>query len=107
VEVANAGNTQAQDIYALRYAREKGLYTITGSDNHRSHENSVIYGVGLEKPLDSSADWVQHILTRQPHTLLCPPDRWDGTTGAEPLIQTFVMDENNERVRMPEGWLQD
>lgn len=106
VEVANAGNTPAQDAYAMRYARQKGLYTIAGSDNHLSDARSVLYGVGLPHPLRSESDWVQHILTRQPHTLLCPDDRWDGTTENEPLIRTFVMDENNERVEMPQRWLQ-
>lgn len=105
IEVANAGNTPAQDVYAMRYVREKGLYTIAGSDNHKSHEDSVLYGVGLDHPLTGTQDWVQHILLRQPHELLCPADRWDGDTTGEPLIRTFVMDENNERVEMPQGWL--
>ena len=105
IEVANAGNSPAQDVYALRYARQKGLYTIAGSDNHKSGAHSVLYGVGMSRPLCSVGDWVRHILARQPHTLLCPADRWDGTTQEEPLMRTFVMDENNERVEMPRDWL--
>ena len=105
IEVANAGNTQPQDAYAARYCKERGIYTIAGSDNHKSREDSVLYGVGLDRRLDSAADWVQHVLTRQPHTLLCPASRWDGSPAGEPLIRTFVMDESNERIEMPADWL--
>ena len=90
IEIANAANTPAQDVYALRYAKEKGLYTLAGSDNHLSREGSTLYGVGLEAPLASCADWVQHIRNRAPHTLLCPPERWDADTACEPLIQVCV-----------------
>lgn len=107
IEVANAGNTPAQDAYARRYALEKGLYTIAGSDNHLSHAGSVLYGVALEEKLTSPQDWVWHVLTRQPHELICPPDRWDGGTAAEPLIRTYVLDENETRLEMPAGWLQE
>ena len=89
-EVANAGNTPAQDAYAMRYAMRKGLYTISGSDNHKSHEGSVLFGVGLDKPLDSAQDWVQHVLARQPHTLLCPAERFAAPTAGEPLIHTVL-----------------
>ncbi|MBQ8201174.1 MAG: PHP domain-containing protein [Clostridia bacterium] len=104
VEIANAGNTPAQDVYAAHYARQHQLYTITGSDNHRSHEDSALYGVALDQPLDSIQDWVQHILTRQPHVLLCPADRWDSPTEAEPLIRTYRMDAANQRVELHGDW---
>lgn len=90
IEVANAGNTPAQDVYAMRYAMRKGLYTIAGSDNHKSHEGSVLFGVGLDRPLDSSQDWVQHVLARQPHALLCPAERFAAPTADEPLIHTLL-----------------
>ena len=90
IEVANAGNTPAQDAYAMRYARQKCLYTIAGSDNHKSHEGSVLFGVGLDRPLYSSQDWVQHVLARQPHALLCPAERFAAPTADEPLIHTLL-----------------
>ena len=90
IEVANAGNTPAQDVYAMRYAMRKGLYTIAGSDNHKSHEGSVLFGVGLDRPLDSTQDWVQHVLARQPHALLCPAERFAAPTADEPLIHTLL-----------------
>ena len=105
IEVANAGNTPAHDASAARYAKAKGLYTIAGSDNHRSHDGSMLFGVGLDKRLDSINDWVQHIRRKEPHTLLCPADRWDADPATEPLIRTFLMDQNNERTEMPLDWL--
>lgn len=105
IEVANAGNTPAQDAYAMRYARRRGLYTITGSDNHRSHEDSVLYGVGLDARLESAADFVRHIRTRQPHTLLCPPGRFDAPTTGEPLISTFLLDEDGAQPWPQPDWL--
>ncbi len=104
IEVANAGNSPAQDAYARRYAQAKGLYTITGSDNHRSPGFDPIYGVGLDAPLTSAAGWVQHVLTRQPHHLLCPAGRWDYSTAAEPLIRTFLSAPDGTEIALPEGW---
>lgn len=91
IEVANAGNTPAQDAYAWRYAQEKGLYTIAGSDNHRSSEDSQIYGVALPYRLDSVDEWVQHVLQRKPVELLCPADRFDADPAQEPLIRTRLI----------------
>lgn len=105
VEVANAGNTPAQDAYAMRYALRKGLYTITGSDNHRSSEHSTLFGVGLDAKLESSADFVRHILTRQPHTLLCPPERFAAPTAEEPLIRAFALNENEEQLPYATDWM--
>lgn len=97
VEVANAGNTPAQDAYAWRYAQEKGLYTIAGSDNHRSREDSQIYGVALPYRIDSVQDWVEHIRQRRPHELICPPDRFGTDPSAEPLIRTLMIGDNGQK----------
>ena len=105
VEVANAGNTPAQDAYAMRYAQRKGLYTITGSDNHRSGENSTLFGVGLDARLESPADFVRHVLTRQPHTLLCPTERFAAPTADEPLIRAFAINESEEQLPYDAGWM--
>lgn len=105
VEVSNAGNTPAQDAYAWKYAAARGLYLTAGSDNHRSREGSVLYGVALDKPLTSSADWVRHVLARQPHTLLCDAARFSSDVTKEPLIPVFLLDENEERIPLPMDWL--
>lgn len=106
IEVANAGNTPAQDAYAARYAAARGLYTIAGSDNHRSDENSVLYGVGFEEPLQSAADFVQRVLTRQPRTLLCPADRFDIDPTQEPLLPAYWFNREEEFVPLPMDWLE-
>ncbi len=106
VEVANAGNKPVQDALCRRYAEAKGLYTTAGSDNHHSLENRALYGVGLDRKLDSSADWVKHILNREPHTLLCPADRFDTPTSpADLLLPAHWLNEQDEFVAMPLDWL--
>lgn len=105
IEVANAGNTQPQDAYAARYCKERGIYTIAGSDNHKSSENSVLYGVGLDKPVASAAEWVQHILQKRPHTLIVPEGRFDGDPTVEPLIPSYWLNAQEEFVQLPMDWL--
>ena len=105
IEVANAGNTPAQDAYAMRYAMRHGLYTIAGSDNHKSHEGSVLYGVGLDHRLASGAEFAAHILSRQPHTLLSPAARFDAPTTAEPLIRTLLLTPDGQQNELPTGWM--
>lgn len=105
VEAANAGNPPEQDAYTARYVKAKGLYTTAGSDNHRSHEGSMLFGVGLDKRLDSSADWVAHILRREPHTLLCPADRFDADVSQPPALPTLWLNEQDEFEPMNMDWL--
>ena len=105
VEVANAGNTPAQDAYAARYAKARGLYTIAGSDNHRSHEGSPLFATALDQPVATPADWVQHILTRQPHTLVVPEGRFDGDPTVEPLIPAYWLNPADEFVPLQMDWL--
>ena len=106
IEVANAGNTPAQDAYAARYARARGLYTIAGSDNHRAGEKTVLYGIGLEERLNSAADFVQHILSRRPNRLLCPANRFDANPADEPLLPAFLLDADDQFVPLPMDWLE-
>ena len=105
IEVANAGNTPAQDAYAARYCKARGIYTIVGSDNHKSHEGSVLYGVGLDKTVTTVAEWVAHILNKQPHTLIVPEGRFDGDPTVEPLIPSYWLNEQEEFVQLPMDWL--
>ncbi len=105
IEAANAGNPPAQDAYAARYAKARGLYTIAGSDNHCSREGSVLYGVGLDRPIDSAADWVRHILQQKPRTLLCPADRFDVDPTQEPLLPAYWLNADDAFVPLPMDWL--
>ena len=105
IEVANAGNTAAQDAYAARYCKARGIYTIAGSDNHKSHEGSTLFGVGLDYRLDSSADFVRHILTRQPHTLLCPAERLTVDPLQEPLLPAYQLNAQGDFEPLPMDWL--
>ncbi len=104
IEVANAGNTAVQDAYAWQYAQKHGLYTIVGSDNHKSHPGSPLFSVGLDKPLDSAADWVQHVLTRQPHHLHFDRSRLDADVSQEPLLPTSRIDEDGSIVPLTGDW---
>ena len=105
IEVANAGNTPAQDAYAARYCQTRGIYTLAGSDNHHSNACSPLYGVGLDKPVDSAAEWVQHILQKKPHTLIVPDGRLDIDPTAEPLIPSYWLNAQEEFVQLPMDWL--
>ncbi len=96
-EVANAGNTPAQDAYAYRYAKAHGLYMLAGSDNHHSLPDSPLFGVALDARLTSAADWVAHILRREEHRLVFDEGRLNADVTQEPLIQAFRVDENDQR----------
>ena len=65
----------------------------------------MLYGVGLEQRLDAAADFVQHILSRQPRTLLCPADRFDADPAQEPLIPAHWFNEAEQFVPLPMDWL--
>ena len=107
VEAANAGNPPEQDAYTARYAKVKGLYTTAGSDNHRSKEGATLFGVGLDRRLTASADFVQHILHRDPHTLLCPADRFDADISQPPALPAFWLNEKDEFEPMNMDWLSE
>ena len=105
IEVANAGNPPTQDAYAMRYCKVRGIYTTAGSDNHKSHEGSPLFGVALDQPLTCAQDWVQHILARQPHTLIVPEGRFDGDPTVEPLLPAWRYNEQEEFVPLAMDWL--
>ena len=65
----------------------------------------MLFGVGLDYKLDSSADWVQHILQRKPHTLLCPGDRFNEALSPTLELPAFWMNEQDELVLMDMNWL--
>ncbi len=106
IEASNAGNTPEQDAYAHRYARARSLIMTAGSDNHMSREGCPLYGVELSDPLHSAADWVQHILRREPHRLICDESRIAVDPTAEPLMTpAWLYDEKGEKHPLPLDWL--
>ncbi len=106
VEAFNAGNTPAQDAYAWRYAQAKGLYMTAGSDNHRSSAGCSLYGVAFSTPLADVHDWVHRVRTRAPHSLIFDERRIAADISAEPLMSpAYLLDENEQRLPLPTGWL--
>lgn len=81
-EVGNAGNAQEEDARAMRYARAKNLLMTAGSDNHHSPA-AQLFGVELNRRLNSIDDYVQMILNREPIGLHVPEERFI-LSGEEP-----------------------
>ncbi len=105
VEVANATNTPQQDTYAWQYAQHYGLYTVSASDAHICSPERQYFGVGLEQRLTSSADWVQHVLTRGPHTLLCSEERFHADLTQEPLLPAYRVEPDESLSPLNMDWL--
>ncbi len=68
VEGVNAGNEDAWNTLAMRYAASLGVPITAGSDNHRADRmcRDALAGVLLDRPLTSSADYARRILDREP-----------------------------------------
>ena len=75
VEVANVGNDQLDDARAYLYAEQKGLLMTAGSDNHKSPPKAV-FGIELDKRLESIDDYVRIILQRGKIGLHVPEERF-------------------------------
>ncbi|MDR0998255.1 MAG: PHP domain-containing protein [Treponema sp.] len=78
VEAANAGNhEQAYDALAMDYAGKIGLPVTAGSDIHSTDqlEEGDIYGVYLEKPLESAAAYAKALRNGSIRGLRAPEDR--------------------------------
>ena len=59
----------------------------------------------LDKPVTTVAEWVAHILNKQPHTLIVPEGRFDGDPTVEPLLPSYWLNEQEEFVQLPMDWL--
>ena len=110
VEVANAGNKAPEDAAALVYAREKGLYMVCGSDNHKSgpekRDPAATWGVETQERLTCPADWVRTILERRPIRLLCPEERLIPEPGAA-VTESFWLDDDEQAVPTGRKWLHE
>jgi hypothetical protein len=80
VEAANAGNHErSYDALAMRYAKKLGLPATAGSDIHDAEQafNGELFGVYLDKKLNSIADYVAAIKNREIAGLSASPGRCD------------------------------
>ena len=93
-EAANGGNRPVNDRYAYAYAKEFHLPMTAGSDNHFSVPGSgrPIYGVELEKKLETIGDFVQLILNHGKIGLHVPQDRFVPEEKEEALVSFFLND---------------
>lgn len=107
VEVANAGNDPVNDYYARLYAREYGLTMTAGSDNHRSHEGSTIFGVGFQDRLTSEQDFAARIRQHCQPTLLVPTERWQKPVDPVLPLECELLDTQGGAYRYRQPWLQD
>lgn len=62
VEVYNANRTEFENHMAQVYAKEYGLLTFAGSDNHWAGEATALGGMAFQSPLRSEKDFVARML---------------------------------------------
>jgi hypothetical protein len=95
VETANAGNgDQAYDVLAMSYAKKLGLPATAGSDIHDTDqlEEGDIYGVYLEKPLESAGDYAAAVRNGSIHSLRVPEDRWKSRGDEKIVLPLKILD---------------
>jgi hypothetical protein len=95
VEAVNAGNhDQAYDALAMGYARKLGLPATAGSDIHDTDqlEEGDIYGVYLEKPLESAGDYAAVVRNGSIQGLHAPEDRWRSGGNEKIVLPLEILD---------------
>lgn len=77
VEIANAGNEQSFDALACAYAKKLGLPATAGSDIHYAGDirPETIFGVYLDKKMESIADYAEAVRGNTIGGLKIPPGR--------------------------------
>ena len=104
IEVANTGNDALSDAYAAKYAREYGLLTTAGSDNHHS-ANAVpekLMGVEVDEKLTGPKDFARLIRARGAIRPVVPEGRFDVDPDAQPRLVSYWIDESNpDFIRVP------
>ncbi len=100
VEVANAGNEPLDDARCMRYAKARGLLMTAGSDNHHSPAR-LLFGVELDKRLESIDDYAALIRNGGPVGLHVPPDRFDlPETKLDERHRAYWLDAEENTVEM-------
>ena len=110
IEVANAGNDQWADVCAMRYAKEYGLVTIAGSDNHLCtmhgpQGSRLLLGIELDEPLKDIRDFVNIVRNHGKIGLVVPEDRFVQDPANSPYYETFWLDENEKLVETNRDWM--
>lgn len=112
IEVANTGNDQWADVCAMRYAREFGLVTIAGSDNHLytlhgPEGNRLLLGIELDEPLKDLFDFANIVRNHGKIGLVAPESRFVQDPDNAPFYETFWLDENEKMVPTNRDWLHE
>lgn len=100
IEIANCGNhKESFEALARRYALRLGLPATAGSDTHdvQCVRDGNVFGIYLDKRLDSPADLVQIILNKQISGLKYYPGRCD-YRGDESLSLPFEVRDADDKV---------
>lgn len=109
VEVANAGNRPEDDARAYRWAKELNLPMTAGSDNHRSPaQPEKLYGVCLERRLETIYDYVDIILNHKQIGLKTVEGRFDiteETPSSDHLDPAYVLNEKETLIPAGRDWL--
>jgi len=79
VEVANSGNSQISDALAWEYAKKIKVTATAGSDIHYAADirRETVFGVYLDKKMETIADYVNAILNDAIAKLQVPKGRFD------------------------------
>ena len=106
IEVANTGNRPGFDLRAMNYAREYGLVTIAGSDNHNcaKADPAALMGIETDDRLTGALDFAQRILRRAPFRPVIPPGWLDIDPACVPRPAAYWIREGDPDVRrVPTG----
>ena len=98
VEAANRGNQPSFDALAWVYAKKINVPVTAGSDVHRVEdvENDTVFGVYLDKKMETVADYVNAVLNNAVAGLKIPPGRFD-LHGDEKLILPADIRDKEDR----------
>ena len=94
VEGFNAGNEASWNVMGMRYARWTGLPVTAGSDNHHADRmcKENLAGVLLDRPLQSAADYVKAVRTREIQGVHLPCALAEWTEDVLPTLPVYLHD---------------
>ena len=101
IEVANTGNQPLFDLRARNYAREYGLLTTAGSDNHNCQkaDPARMMGVELDVRLTCAGDYARLIRARGPIRPIIPEGWLDVDIASAACPAAYWIDEENPDLR--------
>jgi len=101
VEAANAGNReQSYDALAMRYAKKLGLPAVAGTDIHDARQicTGWVYGVSVEKKLNTIADFVDAVCNNGISGIVTDEGRCDYYGNETVKIPVDVRDRNDRTI---------